>query len=94
MAYVEEYLIKMLLIICALLLLAAAGVMVYAMLKQQRDASIITQRISLPDGTGMATERRRTLIFGLGQLDGKLDAEVPKLLDQLGWRSAEQRARY
>ncbi|CAN0010446.1 unnamed protein product [Ectocarpus sp. 12 AP-2014] len=84
----------MLLIICALLLLAAAGVMVYAMLKQQRDASIITQRISLPDGTGMATERRRTLIFGLGQLDGKLDAEVPKLLDQLGWRSAEQRARY
>lgn len=83
----------MLLIVSALFLLLAAGLVAYALLKQRRDASVVAQRIALPDGTGMAA-RRRTLVAELGHLDGKLDAEVPRLLDQLGWRSAEKRARY
>lgn len=83
----------MLLIVSALFLLLAAGLVAYALLKQRRDASVVAQRIALPDGTGMAA-RRRTLFAELGHLDGKLDAEVPRLLDQLGWRSAEKRARY
>ncbi|MGO2241169.1 MAG: type II secretion system F family protein [Halomonas sp.] len=84
----------LLLILSALCLLAAAGVIAYAFLRHKRDASIIAQRIALPDGTGMAATRHRSLFAGLGELDGKLDAEVPRLLDQLGWRSTEQRARY
>ncbi|MDN7130817.1 type II secretion system F family protein [Halomonas sp. MC140] len=83
----------MLLIFSALLLLAAAGLVMYALLKRQRDASIVALRIALPDSTGMAG-RRRSLFLGLDQLDGKLDGEVPRLLDQLGWRSTERRARY
>lgn len=82
----------MLLTVSALFLLVAAGLVVYAVLKHQRDVAVISQRIALPDGA--AADRRQTLFSGLGQLDGKLDAEVPRLLDQLGWRSTEKRARY
>lgn len=83
----------MLLIISAVSLLAAAGLVLLAMLKHQRNAAIVAQRIALPDTTGRAG-RRQSLFLGLDQLDGKFDGEVPRLLDQLGWRSTERRARY
>lgn len=83
----------MLLMLSALLLLVAGGLIIWALVKQQRNALLVSQRIALPGGN-IADERRQTLLTGLGQLDGKLDSEVPRLLDQLGWRSTEQRARY
>ncbi|MBZ5487044.1 type II secretion system F family protein [Halomonas aquamarina] len=83
-----------LLIMSAVLLLAAAALVVWTMLQQQRNAAIISQRISTLGGVGLATNRRRSLLEGLEQLDGRIDAELPRLLEQLGWRSPQQRARY
>lgn len=83
-----------LLIVSALLLLAAAILIVWVTLHRQRNATIISQRISSLGGVGLATDQRRSLLEGLEQLDGKIDAELPKLLEQLGWRTTQQRARY
>ncbi|MCS2610786.1 type II secretion system F family protein [Halomonas dongshanensis] len=78
----------------ALLLLAAGGLLFWAVLKRQRDSLLVAQRITLEAPSTLAQERRKGVWLGLGRLDGKLDAEVPRLLDQLGWRSTEQRARF
>lgn len=83
-----------LLILSAVLLLAAAVLIVWILLHRQRNASIVTQRIASLGGVGLAASNRRSLLEGFEQLDGKIDAELPKLLEQLGWRTIEQRARY
>ncbi|WP_018918266.1 type II secretion system F family protein [Vreelandella zhanjiangensis] len=83
-----------LLILSAVLLLAAAVLIVWILLNRQRNAAIVTQRIASLGGVGLAASNRRSLLEGFEQLDGKIDAELPKLLEQLGWRTIEQRARY
>ncbi|MBP5981593.1 MAG: type II secretion system F family protein [Halomonas sp.] len=83
-----------LLILSAVLLLAAACLIVWMLLHRQRNAAIVTQRIASLGGVGLAASQRRSLLEGFEQLDGKIDAELPKLLEQLGWRTIEQRARY
>ncbi|WP_447529970.1 type II secretion system F family protein [Vreelandella sp. TE19] len=81
-----------LLTLSALLFFVAAGLVGYVLLTRRWKAAMIAQRIAVADTPGRVS--RRTLLGELAYLDGKLDAEVPKLMEQLSWRGADQRATY
>ncbi len=81
-------------VISVFLLLAAAVIVLALFLRGHRDNRVVMQRISNRVETGEAFAPRSSLFSGLGQLNWSLDPEIPALLDQLGWRSAERRALY
>lgn len=77
-----------------LCLLAAAGIVFLLYLQRQRDKRIVMRRLyaRIDTGDDDSGNGRALLYSGLGQLKWSLDPEIPKLLDQLGWRSVERRA--
>lgn len=79
-------------VLSAILLLAAAMIFLALYMRRYRGNRVVLERIQPRMADTQTHPGVRGLFSILGRINWNLDPEIPRLLDQLGWRSAERRA--
>ncbi len=79
-------------VLSALLMVAAAIIILFSVFRQQSRSRLLAQRLGQTEFKTKA--RLGASSRALGRWQWSIDPEVPRLLDQLGWRNSSQRAFY